>query len=161
MGIDLSRESVPDATTLLKFRRLRVTNDLTKALFEEINAHLAQQGLLMRARAIVDATIIAAPSSTKNASGERDPEMHQAKKGNQWHHGMKVRIGVDAESGIVHSLVSTAANVNHVTHAGELLHGDKANAFGDAGYRGAEKREEANGSQRHIALQPGICRFSW
>jgi IS5 family transposase len=155
VGIDLSRESVPDATTLLKFRRLLVTNDLTKELFEEINAHLAQQGLLMRAGTIVDATIIAAPSSTKNASGERDPEMHQAKKGNQWHHGMKAHIGVDAESGIVHSLVSTAANVNDVTQAGALLHGDEDNAFGDAGYRGVDKREEAEGPQWHIAMQPG------
>ena len=155
VGIDLSRESVPDATTLLKFRRLLVTNDLPNALFEEINAHLALQGLLMRAGTIVDATIIAAPSSTKNASGERDPEMHQAKKGNQWHHGMKAHIGVDAESGIVHSLVSTAANVNDVTQAGALLHGDEANAFGDAGYRGVDKREEAEGPQWHIAMQPG------
>jgi IS5 family transposase len=146
---------VPDATTLLKFRRLLVTNDLTKALFEEINAHLAQQGLLMRAGTIVDATIIAAPSSTKNASGERDPEMHRAKKGNQWHHGMKAHIGVDAESGIVHSLVSTAANVNDVTQAGDLLHGEETNAFGDAGYRGVDKREEAKGPQWHIAMQPG------
>jgi IS5 family transposase len=89
VGIDLSRESVPDATTLLKFRRLLLAGELTKAMFEEINAHLQQQGLLMRAGTIVDATIIAAPSSTKNRSGERDPQMHQAKKGNQWHFGMK------------------------------------------------------------------------
>jgi IS5 family transposase len=155
VGIDLPLESVPDATTLLKFRRLLLDNDLTKALFEEINAHLAQQGLLMRAGTIVDATIIAAPSSTKNASGQRDPEMHQAKKGNQWHHGMKAHIGVDAESGLVHSLVSTAANVNDVTQAGALLHGQEADAFGDAGYRGVDKREEAQGPQWHIAMQPG------
>ena len=155
VGIDLSHESVPDATTLLKFRRLLVTNDLTKALFDEINAHLAQQGLLMRAGTIVDATIIAAPSSTKNASGERDPDMHQAKKGNQWHHGMKAHIGVDAESGLVHSLVSTAANVNDVTQAGKLLHGEETDAFGDAGYRGVDKREEAQGPDWHIAMQPG------
>lgn len=155
VGIDLSRESVPDATTLLKFRRLLVTHELTKALFEEINAHLAEQGLLMRAGTIVDATIIAAPSSTKNASGERDPEMHQTKKGNQWHHGMKAHIGVDAESGIVHSLISTAANVNDVTQAGELLHGEETQAFGDAGYRGVSKREEAQGPQWHIAMMPG------
>ena len=89
MGIDLSREAVPDATTLLKFRRLLLDNDLTKALFEEINAHLAEQGLLMRAGTIVDATIIAAPSSTKNAGNTRDPEMHQTKKGNAWHFGMR------------------------------------------------------------------------
>lgn len=155
VGIDLSRESVPDATTLLKFRRLLLANDLTKALFEEINAHLAQQGLLMRAGTIVDATIIAAPSSTRNASGQRDPEMHQAKKGNQWHHGMKAHVGVDAESGLVHSLVSTAANVNDVTQAGALLHGEETDAFGDAGYRGVAKREEAQGPQWHIAMQPG------
>lgn len=109
----------------------------------------------MRAGTIVDATIIAAPSSTKNASGERDPEVHQAKKGNQWHHGMKAHIGVDAESGIAHSLVSTAANVNDVTQAGELLHGEEANAFGDVGCRGVAKREEAQGTQWRIAIQPG------
>ncbi len=155
VGIDLSRESVPDATTLLKFRRLLLAGDLTKAMFDEINAHLQQQGLLMRAGTIVDATIIAAPSSTKNSSGERDPEMHQAKKGNQWHFGMKAHIAVDAESGIVHSMVTTAANVNDVTQAGALLHGQETDAFGDAGYRGVAKREEAQGPQWHIAMQPG------
>ena len=159
VGIDLSRESVPDATTLLKFRRLLLAHDLTRAMFEEINAHLAQQGLLMRAGTIVDATIIAAPSSTKNAKGERDPEMHQAKKGNQWHHGMKAHIGVDAESGIVHSLVSTAANVSDVTQAASLLHGEETDAFGDSGYRGVDKRTEfqdgAKAAQWHIAMQPG------
>ena len=91
VGIDLSRESVPDATTLLKFRRLLLANDLTKTLFDEINAHLAEQGLLMRSGTIVDATIIAAPSSTKNAKGERDPDMHQTKKGNQWHFDLAPR----------------------------------------------------------------------
>ena len=155
VGIDLSRESVPDATTLLKFRRLLLANDLTQALFAEINAHLADKGLLMRAGTIVDATIIAAPSSTKNKDEARDPEMHQAKKGNQWHFGMKAHIGVDAESGLVHSLVSTAANVGDVTQAGALLHGEEADAFGDAGYRGVAKREEAKGPTWHIAMQPG------
>jgi IS5 family transposase len=154
VGIDLSRESVPDATTLLKFRRLLLDNDLTKALFDEINAHLAEQGLLMRSGTIVDATIMAAPSSTKNAKGERDPEMHQTKKGNQWHFGMKAHIGVDAESGLVHSVISTAANVNDVTQAGALLHGKEEAAFGDAGYRGVEKREEAKGPRWHVAIQP-------
>ena len=155
VGIDLSRESVPDATTLLKFRRLLEAGELTKKMFDEINTHLHQQGLLMRAGTIVDATIIVAPSSTKNASGERDPEMHQAKKGNQWHHGMKAHVGVDAESGLVHSLVSTAANVSDVTQAGALLHGKETDAFGDAGYRGVGKREEAQGPQWHVAMQPG------
>jgi len=155
VGIDLSREPVPDATTLLKFRRLLLDNDLTKALFEEINAHLAEQGLLMRAGTIVDATIIAAPSSTKNAGNARDPEMHQTKKGNAWHFGMKAHIGVDAESGLVHTVVATAANVNDVTRAGALLHGEETVAFGDAGYRGVDKRAEAQGPKWHVAMQPG------
>jgi IS5 family transposase len=155
VGIDLSRESVPDATTLLKFRRLLQDNDLTRALFDEINAHLSEQGLLMRAGTIVDATIIAAPSSTKNEGNARDPEMHQTKKGNQWHFGMKAHIGVDAESGLVHSVIGTAANVNDVTQAGALLHGDEDDAFGDAGYRGVDKREEAAGPRWHVAMQPG------
>jgi transposase, IS5 family len=122
----------------LKFRRLLVTNDLTKVLFEEITDHLAEQALHMRAGTIVDATIIVAPSSTKSDSGERDPEMRQAKTGNQWHHGMKGHIGIDAESCIVHSMVSTAANVNDVNLAGALLHGDEPSAYGDAGYRGVD-----------------------
>jgi IS5 family transposase len=155
VGIDLSHESVPDATTLLKFRRLLNDNNLTRALFDEINAHLGEKGLLMRAGTIVDATIIAAPSSTKNEDKARDPEMHQAKKGNQWHFGMKAHIGVDAESGLVHSLVGTAANVNDVTQAGALLHGKEDVAFGDAGYRGVGKRAEAQGPQWHVAMQPG------
>ncbi|WP_373717537.1 IS5 family transposase [Roseateles sp.] len=155
VGVDLSRESVPDATTLLKFRRLLQDNDLTRALFDEINAHLSEQGLLMRAGTIVDATIIAAPSSTKNSKGERDPEMHQTKKGNQWFFGMKAHIGVDAESGLVHSVIGTAANVGDVTQAGALLHGEEEHAFGDAGYRGVTKRPEAQGPLWHVAMQPG------
>ena len=155
VGIDLSRESVPDATTLLKFRRLLQDNDLTRSLFDEINAHLAEQGLLMRAGTIVDATIIAAPSSTKNEGKTRDPEMHQTKKGNQWFFGMKAHIGVDAESGLVHSVIGTAANVGDITQAGALLHGEETHAFGDAGYRGVDKREEAQGPRWHVAMQPG------
>ncbi len=155
VGIDLSHESVPDATTLLKFRRRLQENNLTRSLFDEINAHLGEQGLLMRAGTIVDATIIAAPSSTKNEDKARDPEMHQTKKGNQWHFGMKAHIGVDAESGLVHSVIGTAANVNDVTQAGALLHGEEGDAFGDAGYRGVDKREEAKGPQWHVAMQPG------
>jgi IS5 family transposase len=155
VGIDLSHESVPDATTLLKFRRLLQANDLTRALFDRINAHLAEQGLLMRAGTIVDATIIAAPSSTKNEGRTRDPEMHQTKKGNQWHFGMKAHIGVDAESGLVHSLIGTPANVSDITQAGALLRGDEQFAFGDAGYRGVGKRDEARGPRWHVAMQPG------
>jgi transposase, IS5 family len=158
VGIDLSRESVPDATTLLKFRRLLQDNDLTRSLFDEINAHLSEQGLLMRAGTIVDATIIAAPSSTKNEGKARDPEMHQTKKGNQWFFGMKAHIGVDAESGLVHTVIGTAANVNDVTQAGALLHGEEEDAFGDAGYRGVHKREEARGPRWHVAMQPATRR---
>ena len=109
----------------------------------------------MRAGTIVDATIIAVPSSTKTEDKARDPEMHQAKKGNQWHFGMRAHIGVDAESGLVHSVMGTAANVNDVTQAGALLHGKEDVAFGDAGYRGVDKRVEAQGPQWHVAMQPG------
>ena len=155
VGVDLSRESVPDATTLLKFRRLLLDNQLTKALFEEINAHLADKGLLMRAGTIVDATIIAAPSSTKNAGNARDPEMHQTKKGNQWHFGMKAHIGVDAQSGLVHRVVCTAANVSDINVAGALLHGEEHAAFGDAGYQGVHKRVEAKGPTWNVAMRRG------
>ncbi len=157
VGIDLGREAAPDATTLLKFRRLLEENNLTAAIFEAINAHLAKRGLLMRQGTIVDATLIAAPSSTKNSTGERDPEMHQTKKGNQWHFGMKAHVGVDADSGLVHTVVGTAANVNDVTQAHHLLHGKETDVFGDAGYQGADKREENRDKQVswHIAMRPG------
>ena len=156
VGLDLGRESAPDATTLLKFRHLLEAHQLTETIFVTIKAHLASQGLMLREGTIVDATIIAAPSSTKNQKGERDPEMHQAKKGNQWHFGMKAHIGVDADSGLVHTVIGTAANVNDVTQAQALLHGEEQEGFGDAGYQGAERRPEAQGKVRwNIALRPG------
>ena len=157
VGIDLAREAAPDATTLLKFRRLLEEKALTASIFTTINAHLAEKGLLMRAGTIVDATLIAAPPSTKNRDGERDPDMHQTKKGNQWHFGMKAHIGVDAESGLVHTVIGTAANVNDVTQAQGLLHGEEADVFGDAGYQGVEKREEnlEVPVTWHVALRPG------
>ncbi len=133
VGIDLNREAAPDATTLLTFRRLLETHQLTESLFNTINAHLAERGLLLRAGTIVDATLIAAPSSTKNQTGQRDPEMHQTKKGNQWYFGMKARIGVDAQSGLVHNVLGTAANVSDITQAQALLHGAETDVFGDAG----------------------------
>lgn len=142
VGIDLTRESAPDATTLLKFRHLLERHQLTESLFGAINAHLAEKGLLLREGTIVDATLIAAPSSTKNRKGERDPEMHQSKKGNQWHFGMKAHIGVDANSGLVHTVVGTAGNVSDVSQAQALLHGAETMAFGDAGYQSVEKRPE-------------------
>ena len=133
MGIDLSREAVPDATTLLKFRRLLLDNHLTKALLEEVNARLAEQGLRMRAGTIVDATIIAAPNSTKNAGNARDPKMHQTKKGNQLHFGMKAHIGVDAQSDLMPTVVSTAANVSDIDVAGVLLHLERTQNAGREG----------------------------
>lgn len=157
VGIDLAREAAPDATTLLKFRRLLEQHQLTEGIFATINVHLAEKGLLLREGTVVDATIIAAPSSTRNQSEGRDPEMHQTKKGNQWHFGMKAHIGVDAQSGLVHTLVTTAANVNDVTQAHQLLHGQETVAFGDAGYQGVEKREENKDSpvKWFVALRPG------
>jgi IS5 family transposase len=142
VGIDLTHESAPDATTLLKFRRLLEKHKLTERIFNEINAHLASKGLMMREGTIVDATLIAAPPSTKNKDGKRDPEMHQSKKGNDWHFGMKAHIGVDAASGLVHTVVGTAGNVADVTQAHALLHGDEIAALGDAGYQGVDKRPE-------------------
>ena len=157
VGIDLSRESAPDATTLLRFRRLLEEHKLTQRIFAAINTLLAVKGLILKEGTVVDATIIAAPSSTKNQDGERDPEMHQTKKGNQWHFGMKAHIGVDAESGITHSLVTTPANTADVTQAHALLHGDETVVFGDAGYQGVEKREENQGTgvEWEVALRPG------
>ena len=157
VGIDLAREAAPDATTLLQFRRLLERHDLTKALFETINAQLSAQGLMMREGTIVDATILAAPPSVKNKDKARDPDMHQTKKGNQWYFGMKAHIGVDAESGLVHSLTGTAANVADVTETGKLLHGEEQTVFADAGYVGADKREELKDQDIdwHIAMKRG------
>jgi IS5 family transposase len=141
-GIDLSVEAVPDATTLLKFRHLLEGHDLTGQIFAEVSELLSERKLLMKEGTIVDATIIAAPSSTKNARQERDPEMHQTKKGNQWHFGMKAHIGVDAQSGLVHTLSGTAANVADIAQTHALLHGQEKEVYADAGYFGVEKREE-------------------
>jgi IS5 family transposase len=157
VGVDLSRERAPDATTLLKFRRFLEANKLTEAIFASIKEHLAAKGMLLREGTVVDATIIAAPSSTKNREGERDPEMHQTKKGNQYHFGMKAHIGVDAESGVVHTVVTTPANTSDVTQAHALLHGKERLAFGDAGYQGVEKRPENDSPNTEwlVAMRPG------
>jgi IS5 family transposase len=157
IGIDLGRENVPDATTLLKFRRLLEQHDLTAAILAEVNAHLSQRGLLMRQGTVVDATIIAAPSSTKNDDGKRDPEMHQAKKGNQWHFGMKMHIGVDAESGLIHSVACTPANEADVAHAHDLLHGQERQVHGDSGYTGLDKRDEITAAQADGRLRKDIA----
>ena len=141
-GIALNHDPVPDATTLLKFRHWLERHDLTKVLFEEVGRMLEERGLLMRQGTIVDATIIAAPPSTKNKTKTRDPEMHQTKKGNQWHFGMKAHIGVDVASGVVHTLTGTAANEADINQTAALLHGQEGVVFADAGYAGADKRPE-------------------
>jgi IS5 family transposase len=135
-------DDVPDETTILNFRRLLETHGLAEKIFKQVNAHLQRKGLSLRSGTIVDATIIQAPSSTKNSDSERDPEMHQAKKGNPWFFGMKAHIGVDDASGLVHHVECTAANVSDVTQAHKLLHGKEDVVFGDSGYTGVEKREE-------------------
>ena len=157
VGIDLSRESAPEATTLLNFRRLLGENKLTERIFAAINTLLAVKGLILKEGTVVDATIIAAPSSTKNQEGKRDPEMHQTKTGNQWHFGMKAHIGVDAGSGITHTLVTTPANAADVTQAHTLLYGEEQLAFGDAGHQGVEKREanRVTTVTWHVTLRPG------
>ena len=151
--IDLNAEGVPDATTLLKFRRLLETHDLCKGLFTAINADLTAQGLLLREGTLVDATLIAAPSSTKNQEKQRDPEMHQTKKGNQWYFGMKAHIGADRDSKLVHTVVATAANVADITKTAELLHGEEQQVHADAGYTGVEKRAEIVALERKIDWQ--------
>ena len=136
---------IPDETTLLNFRHLLERNQLAEKLFSSVNTHLARYGKVVRSGTIVDATIINAPSSTKNASGTRDPQMHQTRKGQQWYFGMKAHIGVDVDSGLVHSVVGTAANVHDLTPVARLLHGAETHVHADAGYTGIEYREDLQG----------------
>jgi IS5 family transposase len=155
-GLSLSHGTVPDETTILNFRHLLEQHGLAREIFDTVKAQLQAAGLLLRQGTIVDATIITAPSSTKNSTGERDPEMHQTRKGNQWYFGMKAHVGVDAESSLVHSVIGTAANVADVTQAHELLHGSETVAFGDAGYIGVEQRPERKRRvEWHVAMRPG------
>ena len=155
--LDVGTTRLPDESTILRFRHLLEAHDLGAQILEAVNAGLQRQGLLLKTGSVVDATLIAAPSSTKNAKGERDPEMHQTKKANQWHFGMKAHIGVDADSGLVHTVVGTAANVNDVTQAHALVHGDETDVFADAGYQGVGKRDETQeiNVNWHVAMRPG------
>ena len=152
-----SVERIPDRVSILRFRHLLEEHQLAQRILATVNATLTDKGLMLRQGTVVDATLIAAPSSTKNSTGTRDPEMHQTKKGNQWHFGMKAHIGVDADSGLVHTVVGTAANVNDVTQASKLVHGEETDVFADAGYQGVTKREETQGitAQWHVAMRPG------
>ena len=147
-------EAIPDETTILNFRHLLEEYDLAEDILKLVNTHLARKGLLLKRGSIVDATIIAAPSSTKNADGERDPEMHQTKKGGQWYFGMKAHIGVDAESGLVHTVTTTAANEADVNQVADLLHGKEEYVYADSGYRGAPARVNRDDLQWRIAARP-------
>lgn len=142
MRIDFACEQAPDATTLLKFRHLLEKHDIGKMIFDDVNRRLEEKGMLMRGGTVVDATIIEAPSSTKNREGKRDPEMHQTKKGNEWHFGMKIHAGVDAGSGYVHTITATAANVSDINEAHKLIREDDEVVYGDSGYGGLSKRDE-------------------
>lgn len=155
-GLSLSMGGIPDETTILNFRRLLETHDLAEQFFATINDLLTEQGLMLRQGTIVDATIISAPSSTKNSTRSRDPEMRSTKKGNNWHFGMKAHIGVDFATGFVHTTVCTPANEHDVTQTHALLHGEEEYVFGDSGYIGAEKRPELEDVdvEWHIAMKP-------
>ena len=140
-GIDLGRERVPDATTLLNFRHLLEQHKIGAALFAKVGELLLTNGMKLSGGTIVDATLIAAPPSTKNRDKSRDPEMHQSKKGNQWHFGMKLHIGTDSQTGLVHSASVTAGNVHDSQELANLLHGQETRLYGDSAYRGKKQRE--------------------
>ena len=140
VGIDLGNEPVPDETTICKFRHLLEAHGLGERIFQEVNAHLEEKGLKLSEGTIMDATIINAPSSTKNQDKKRDPDMHSTKKGNQYYFGMKIHVGVDRESRTVHSLVTTPANVHDSKMVEDILHGEENAVFGDSAYMG--KTEE-------------------
>jgi len=155
-GLRLS-DRLPDETTILNFRHLLEAHGLGKVLFAEVNGQLAAQGLMLREGSIVDATILSSPSSTKNKDGERDPEMHQTRKGQQWYFGMKLHIGVDDALGLIHSIETTAANAHDITAADKLLHGKEQRVWADAGYRCIGKRPEHADRKVDwfIAMRPG------
>lgn len=158
------RDQVPDATTLLRFRRIVEDNGLGRAMLDEVNRVLEAKGVVMRGGSIVDATFIDAPSSTKNAAGGRDPEAHQGRKGNEWHFGFKAHVGVDAGSGLVHTVVLTQANGSEVANAHALLRPDDSFCYADAGYTGVERRPEVAGDpalagvEWRVAMRPGKAR---
>ena len=158
MGINFVDEQAPDATTLLKFRHLLEKNHLGEQMFKAINYVLEQGGAMMKGGTIVDATIINAPSSTKNEEKARDPEMHQTKKGNEWRFGMKCHIGVDAGSGYVHTITATSANVHDITETHNLLREDDEVVYGDSGYIGVQKRPEIAGNDHFKDIDFRITR---
>jgi len=147
---------LPDESTILRFRHRLEKHKLAEQILATVNELLIQRGLLLKAGTAVDATLIAAPTSTKNKDKTRDPEMHSSKKGNQWYFGMKAHIGVDAQSGLVHTVRGTSGHVSDIAEANSLLHGQESVAFGDAGYQGIEKRPDATEDVIwHVAMRPG------
>ena len=156
-GIDLAQDNIPDATTILAFLRCIERHQLAEKIFKTVGQYMREKGLLLREGTVADATIIHAPTSTKNEKRERDPQMHQTRKGNQWFFGMKVHTGVDKDSGLIHSVATTSAHVSDVVMAAELLHGEEKVVYGDAGDQSLEKREEM--AEREvdcrIAMGPG------
>jgi transposase, IS5 family len=154
--LDAGNTRLPDESTILRFRHLLEAHQLAPQILATVNALLTKQGLLLKSGTAVDATLIAAPSSTKNSTGKRDPDMHQTKKGGSWYFGMKTHIGVDADSGLVHTIATTPANAHDITKTINLLHGQETDVFGDSGYRGIDKREEVQGLDVawHIAMMP-------
>ena len=155
-GLSHWDEPIPSESSILRFRHLLERHKLADQILATVNALLQAKGLQLKAGTVVDATLIAAPTSTKNQSGERDPEMHQSKKGNQWYFGMKAHIGVDADSGLVHTVRGTSGNVADVVEGNSLLHGQETDVFADAGYQGAQKRPDAiKDVTWHVAMRPG------
>lgn len=156
-GIDMVEDRIPDETTILNFRHLLEENRIAEQILETVNQSLREKGVMLKEGTILDATIINAPSSTKNKKGERDPEMHSVAKGNQWFFGMRCHIGVDAASGLVHSVVSTAANVHELNTAADRIHGEERVIYGDSGHIGIEKREAFKDcdAEMRIAMKPG------
>ena len=147
---------LPDESTILRFRHRLEKHKLAEQILQTVNQLLTERGLLLKAGTAVDATLIAAPTSTKNKDRKRDPEMHSSKKGNQWYFGMKAHIGVDAESGLVHTVRGTSGNISDIVEANTLLHGQESVAYGDAGYQGVEKRPDATSNVTwHVAMRPG------
>ncbi len=147
---------LPDESTILRFRHRLEKHKLSEKILATVNALLIERGLLLKAGTVVDATLIAAPTSTKNKDKARDPEMHSSKKGNQWYFGMKAHIGADAESGLVHTVRGSSGHVSDIAEAHTLLHGEETLAFGDAGYQGVERRPDANKDVTwHVAMRPG------
>lgn len=154
-GLELNETPIPDATTLLTFRRRLERHGLTSGMFEAINAHLTERGILLKGGSMVDATLIHAPSSTKNRENKRDPQMHQTKKGNQWYFGAKLHIGADVDSGVVHTVGMTAANVADITVVGDLIREDDRAVFGDSAYqsKAVKRAARAAGVQWNASLK--------